>query len=49
MAAIAVPVTYALALASWRAIEAPALALKQRVVRRPLEPRLSPEPKASRS
>jgi peptidoglycan/LPS O-acetylase OafA/YrhL len=49
VAAVALPVSYALALASWRAIEAPALALKKRVVRRTLEPRLAPEPKASRS
>jgi peptidoglycan/LPS O-acetylase OafA/YrhL len=48
MAAIAAPVTYALALASWRLIEAPALSLKQRVVRRSREPRLAPAPKASR-
>jgi peptidoglycan/LPS O-acetylase OafA/YrhL len=49
VAAIAVPATYALALASWRAIEAPALALKRRVVRRSLEPRLAPEAKVTRS
>jgi peptidoglycan/LPS O-acetylase OafA/YrhL len=48
LAVLAVPVTYVLALASWRFVEAPALALKGRVVRRSLEPRVpaapSPEP-----
>jgi peptidoglycan/LPS O-acetylase OafA/YrhL len=40
LAALAAPVTYVLALASWRLVEAPALALKQRVARRTHEPRV---------
>jgi peptidoglycan/LPS O-acetylase OafA/YrhL len=44
LAALAAPVTYGLALASWRLIEAPALALKRRVARRSLEPRVPAGP-----
>lgn len=49
MAALAAPITYVLALASWRLVEAPALALKRRVARRSLEPRVpadaAPDPR----
>jgi peptidoglycan/LPS O-acetylase OafA/YrhL len=40
LTALAAPVTYALAFASWRLIEAPALALKRRLARRSLESRV---------
>jgi peptidoglycan/LPS O-acetylase OafA/YrhL len=40
LAALAAPATYAVALASWRLVEAPALALKRRLARRSLEPRV---------
>jgi peptidoglycan/LPS O-acetylase OafA/YrhL len=39
LALLAAPVTYGLALASWRLVESPALALKRRLARRSLEPR----------
>jgi peptidoglycan/LPS O-acetylase OafA/YrhL len=40
LAALAAPVTYGLALASWRLVEAPALALKRKLAQRSLEPRV---------
>lgn len=43
LAAITVPLTYGLALASWRLIEAPALALKRRLIHNPSDPRVAPE------
>jgi peptidoglycan/LPS O-acetylase OafA/YrhL len=52
LAALAAPVTYVLALASWRLVEAPALSLKRRLARRSLEPRVpagAPRPVAVRS